>query len=124
VVAYREQLRGDWSTLAGERDQSTTSSTATDPEALARLAEIFSNWRDEVTRSIDALQANGWIAAERPSAPHPVGVRVRRGSDHPRRCVVGPRMAPAPCSVSSSTAWSSSFVTGAETLQEPRNARM
>ena len=33
-----------------------------DPEALTKLARVYSRWRDEVTRFIDVLQANGWIA--------------------------------------------------------------
>jgi len=38
-----------------------------DTEAMAKLAGIYARWRDEVTRFVDALQANGWIAAEEDS---------------------------------------------------------
>ncbi|MGH2366093.1 MAG: TetR/AcrR family transcriptional regulator [Chloroflexota bacterium] len=94
VIAYREQLRGDWSILAAELDPSTVSleellvrvfshfaeslggftewvlvmvdfhqQHRQHQEALARLAEIYGRWRDEVRRFVDALVVNGWIEA-------------------------------------------------------------
>lgn len=96
VVAYREKLRGDWSTLASETDPSAVTLEVLlervfahfakslggftewvlvmvdfhqqhrdDPEALARLAEIYGRWRDDVRRFIDALAARHWIEPPR-----------------------------------------------------------